>query len=201
MDQASLHLMFLWLVKHGYVLMFIAMVIEGPVVTAAAALAAGLGYFNLYLVFLLAVLGDLVADAGYYAIGYWGRTKAVAKWGNKIGLTPNRILRMEALLHQHTIKSILVFKLTPTLAPPGLMLVGALRIRLKRFLTICGLIILPKTILFMCLGYYSSVILRSNNWVISHIELVFGISILMLILISISLNKLTAYIGKRIERL
>ncbi len=69
-----------WVLMHGYWVIFLAMLIEGPVVTAAAAFAVALGYFNLWAIFGLSLAGDLVADIIYYAIGYWGRITVVERF-------------------------------------------------------------------------------------------------------------------------
>ena len=48
--------------QNGYVLLFLLMILEGPIVTAAAAFAASLGYLSLPVVFILSVLGNIIGD-------------------------------------------------------------------------------------------------------------------------------------------
>mgnify|MGYP001591522550 CR=1 FL=1 len=55
MEQFSFATVFDWVIKHGYLFIFIAMCVEGPVVTAAAAFAAALGYFSWPVIFILAI--------------------------------------------------------------------------------------------------------------------------------------------------
>ena len=43
----------------GYPLMLLIMIVEGPIATLLAAFAASLGFFNIYLVFILSMLGTL----------------------------------------------------------------------------------------------------------------------------------------------
>lgn len=137
----------------GYAVLFIALIIEGALVTAAASFAAALGYFNIWIVFILAVLGDVIADAGYYGIGYWSRSAVVERYGHRFGLTPERLQKFETLLRTHPVKSLLFVKLAP-ISAPGLVVVGASRMPFVRFITLCALIILPKVIFFMALGYF-----------------------------------------------
>src|SRR5437762_2032987 len=111
MNTSDFSAVFAWTISHGYLLMFIAMLIEGPIVTSAAAFAAALGYFNIPMVFLLSLLGDIVADIIYYAIGYWGRLKIVDRIGPKFGLSKERMGNIEKLLGEHRIKTILAIKL------------------------------------------------------------------------------------------
>jgi membrane protein DedA with SNARE-associated domain len=90
-----------WIRGAGYFLMFVAMVIEGPVITAAAAFGVALGYFNIFIVFGLSVAGELVGDFIYYGIGYFGRVRFVERYGHHIGLTERRLKHMERLIKKH----------------------------------------------------------------------------------------------------
>ena len=143
-----------WVINHGYWLMFLAMLIEGPIITAAAAFSFALGYFTLPAIFVLSLLGDLVADIIYYAIGYWGRISLVERYGHYFGLTNERMERIEHHLEAHGGKTLLALKLAPFIPTPGLMLVGVARMRLPKFTLISLAITIPKTILFMIVGYY-----------------------------------------------
>jgi len=143
-----------WVKSAGYFLMFIAMLVEGPIITAAAAFGAALGYFNIWVVFMLSILGDLVADLLYYAIGHFTRLTVIEKFGHRFGLSTARMKKLEHVLHTHPIKTLLFIKLAPVLPTPGLMIVGAVRMPIAKYVMLSLLITLPKTLLFMALGYY-----------------------------------------------
>ncbi|MCX6796338.1 MAG: hypothetical protein NTW06_02455, partial [Candidatus Falkowbacteria bacterium] len=102
-----------WIMANGYLLIFLAMCIEGPVVTAAAAFACALGAFNPALIFVLAFFGDVLPDSLYYLIGFLGREAVVNKFGHYFGLTDERIRRMEDLAAKHAVKTLVAIKLTP----------------------------------------------------------------------------------------
>jgi membrane protein DedA with SNARE-associated domain len=78
------------MLQQGYTLMFMLMLIEGPVVTAAGAFAAAFSYFHLWIVFVLSILGNLIPDVVYYAMGYWGRHNLIEQYGHYFGLTKQR---------------------------------------------------------------------------------------------------------------
>ncbi len=145
---------FQWLIAHGYILMFFAMVIEGPVVTTAAGFASALGYFDPYVVFALSIFGDLVADAIYYLIGFVGRATVIERFGHRVGVSKARLEKIELLAKEHLIKTLIFLKFTPALPVVGLMAMGALRIRFRKFLTACFFIILPRSAMFVLFGYY-----------------------------------------------
>lgn len=140
---------------YGYVFVFIIMIIEGPLITIAAAFAAAAGIFNVYIIFILAVIADAEGDLVYYIIGYWGRIKFVEKYGKYIGLTPKRVRKMEALLSKNAWRTLLIAKTTPFLPTVGLITAGITKMPFKKYAKIVALIILPKTLLYVLIGYYS----------------------------------------------
>lgn len=143
-----------WVLHHGYSLLFVLMLIEGPVVTAAGAFAAALNYFNIWIVFLLSILANLIPDAVYYAIGYWGRAQVLEKYGHYIGITPDRIALVEKLGKEHSGKSLIAIKLIPFLATPGLIIIGASRMDIKKYALWCTIIALPSSLIYLILGFY-----------------------------------------------
>lgn len=143
-----------WVIAHGYFLMLIAMIIEGPIITAAAAFAAAFGLFSLPVIFVLSLLGDLIGDVIFYAVGYVGRLTFIERIAPRFGLTIKKIKSLEKHLENHSGKTIAAIKLNPVTPLPGLMLVGALKLPLRKYIIITLIIIVPKTILFMILGYY-----------------------------------------------
>jgi membrane protein DedA with SNARE-associated domain len=143
-----------WVIQHGYPLMFLAMCIEGPTVTAAATFALTMGYFNPWIVFSLSIFGDIIPDAIYYGIGRWGRLGLVKKFGKSFGLDEKRIEKMEEHIRKHGGKTVAVLKYTPIMATPGLMLVGAMRMNWLKYLWFVFIVTLQKTLTFMLLGYF-----------------------------------------------
>lgn len=192
---------FNWVIAHGYFLMFVAMLIEGPVVTAAAAFAAALGYFSLPIIFILSLFGDIVADVIYYLIGYFSRISVVERFGKYFGLTEKRMKKIETLLNNHPIKTLIALKLTPVLPTPGLMIVGATRMPLRKFIIICAVIVLPKTVLFMLTGYYFG---QAYDLIAKKFEqggVAIAIAILFILVIYFIYNKVSAYVATKVEKI
>ena len=200
-EMATFSGAFGWVIVHGYPLMFLAMLIEGPIVTAAASFGAAFGYFNIFIVFILSILGDVMADVIYYAVGYSGRIMVVQKFGRRFGLTEERIRKVEALLNSHPNKTLIALKLTPILPTPGLMIVGTSRMPLNKFITICSLVILPKTIFFVLIGYYFgatySIILRKFE----QGKLILVIIIVLILGIYYAAAKLSTHIAQKVEKI
>lgn len=143
-----------WVLQQGYALLFILMLLEGPAVTAAGAFAAAVGYFHLWTVFILSIVANLIPDAVYYAIGYWGRERLINKYGHYFGLTQQRIDQAEKLAHQHSGKSLIAIKMIPFLATPGLIIVGASKMNIKKYAWWSIAITLPTSLFYLIVGYY-----------------------------------------------
>ncbi len=155
MDVQSFTSLTEWVSHNGYFLIFLAMCLEGPIVTMAAAFAAALGFLNMEAVLLLAVLGDIVPDAVYYALGYLGRLKVIGPHGRHFGLSSERLERLDRLLRTHPGKALILVKFTPVLATPGLILAGASKLPLRKYAIWSLAITVPRVAVFAGLGYYS----------------------------------------------
>jgi len=163
-DFGSFQAVFQWVIAHGYVIMFLAMCAEGPTVTAAATFASTFGYFNPIIVFILSMLGDIIPDIIFYVIGMRGRVPFVKKIGYRFGLTEARIVKMEETIKHHGGKTVAALKLTPVLAAPGLMMVGAMRMKFSKYLFYVVLVTLQKTLVFMAIGYFFGLSYNVGNY-------------------------------------
>lgn len=138
----------------SYFALFAIMVVEGPIVTSAAAFAVHLGFFSLPIIFILSIAGDLVGDFIYYYIGYFSRSTLIDKHGHKFGLDQDKIARFDAAFHKHKIKSLIIAKLAPAIPGPVLIAAGALRMSLWTLVWVSIVLAVPKYLLFMGLGYW-----------------------------------------------
>lgn len=188
-----------WVESVGYFVIFLALLIEGPIVNAAAAFAAALGYFNIWIIVALAILGDLVADLIYYAIGYFGRLSLIERFGHRFGLSRERMRHIERLLNTHPTKTLVVIKLMPVIPTPGLMLVGVTRMPLRKFITLSALIILPKVALFTVLGYYFGQTYNSVTAYIQNGEYFIAIAIVAVLAVWWVYNKSTELVARQLE--
>jgi membrane protein DedA with SNARE-associated domain len=141
----------------GYLVMFLLMVLEGPTITYIAAFAASMGLFNVYLVFLLAILGNSIPDAIFFFIGKKSRVQRIEKYLNYFGFTKNKIESLEENLKKHTRKSIILTKLIPGFAIPGILLAGFMKVPFKKFFSTSLPFDIVAAILFTLAGFYSGI--------------------------------------------
>lgn len=180
-----------WILGYGYFLLFIALVIEGPAVTAAGAFAAALGYFNIYIVLLLSILGNLLPDAAYYLLGFWGRKQLMDRYNHYFGLTKEKLARLEKLSEEHAGKALLLVKLVPFLATPGLIIAGATRMPLKKYAWWSLIITIPSSLLFLFIGYYFGAAYQIINHYVDLGAYLVAFIILLFIFISYLYKKFT----------
>ena len=188
-----------WVIGHGYFLFFIAAFFEGPLVTAAAGVAAALGYYNIVIIIILSICADLAADIVYYTIGYWSRKALITRYGNYMGLTKERMESLERLLERHTGKALTVIKLSPVIPVPGLIMVGSLRIPLKKFIRISLLITLPKSLLFASIGLFSGRAYERLSGTIASAENLLAFIAVVIFISYIAYQKFTARIAEGIK--
>lgn len=118
----------------GYPTMLVLMIVEGPIATILAAFAASLGFFNVYLVFILSMLGDIIGDIILYTIGYAGGAKALAKAEKILKIKPKIVARLEKLFSLHGRKTIFAVKSTTGLCWITFIAAGTIRMKFQDFL-------------------------------------------------------------------
>lgn len=184
-----------WITAHGYIFMFGGMFLEGPLITAAASFGAALGYFNLPLIIALSTLADISADLVYYGIGYFSRGAALKRFSKR--LTPERLAQLDRVVHMHGSKAIAILKYTPLLPLPGFILLGAAHLNVWRFALVCILSTIPRTILFVIIGYYAGYFFSHYSRYLAHSELILFICAVVVVGLVVLYTKITNAITKR----
>lgn len=140
--------------EHGYGLLLLATVVEGPLATMVAAYAASLGWLSVPGVLAVAVVGDLVGDLIFYALGRSGH----GAWLAWRGPGRKRQARHLAVVRRHLRtrpgRSLLFGKLTHSVGFLVLLAAGAARVPVPRFLVYNLIGAVPKAAIFVALGYF-----------------------------------------------
>jgi membrane protein DedA with SNARE-associated domain len=144
-----------WILRHGYLLMFAAMLLEGPLVTTAGAFGAALGYFNIYWVAGLSFLGNFLPDCLYYSLGYWGGRPALERFGRPLGITTARLDRWSPAAGRSAGGWLLLVKEAPLIGPAGIAVMGVLRVPAPRFLLWDLAINAATALLLSAMGFYA----------------------------------------------
>lgn len=190
-----------WVITGGYFLTFVGMFMFGPVIISAAAFAAALGYFDIWVVFAIAVFGELGIDLVLYAIGYFSRTTVVEKYGHYFGLSKEKMENLEKLVKSHPAKTLTAIKLAPILPIPGLMTVGSMHMSVKKFTLINFVIALIRAAIFMTLGYYFGQFYDSFSRYVKNAEYVLIAAAIAAVVIFYAYKKITEKISKKLEKI
>ena len=150
MSQDFLHLLPYW----GYPLMFVLMFFEGPFATMIAAFLASQGLFNIGIVFLLSVVGDVLGDIGLYHIGYYGGPKVIEKAQKFLKVSDATVEKLKNKFHQNSSRIIFYVKSTTGLCAITFILAGTLQMKFARFLKYSFLGGLVWSSLLVILGYF-----------------------------------------------
>lgn len=140
-----------------YLLLLIIMFLEGPIIGFFAGFSASVGFFELWIVLLLAVLGNIIPDTILYFVGRLLRGSAIHKALHFFGLHKRRIKWLENNINKHSVKTLSFIKLVPPLPVPGLILAGFLKVNFKKFFIISLIFNIITGSFFVLLGYLSGI--------------------------------------------
>ena len=140
---------------YGYLFIFFIMIAEGPIITFITAFLASLGILNVYVIFILSVLGSFFPDMICFGIGRYGQ-KYVQK---RIRDSKSSLLKTLKLVLTHIetnpLKTIAMIKVVPPLPVWGLILVGTTKMKFKKFVYYTLIVGAPYALFFTLAGFYS----------------------------------------------
>ena len=138
----------------GYPTMLLLMIVEGPFATIASAFLASLGYFNVFIVFGLSIMGDVVGDIILYFIGYLGGSKILPKVEKFLKISAITVEKLKKKFHENSIRIIFYVKSTTGLSYITFIMAGTLKMRFYKFVrsSILGGLVWSSLLVF--LGYF-----------------------------------------------
>ncbi|MBU6297577.1 MAG: DedA family protein [Alphaproteobacteria bacterium] len=158
--------------QYGYLALFIAVAVEGPIMTIIGAFVAGQGYLDIVAVYAVAAAGDLFGDLVYYGVGRLGQRGAPAKVWRIFGLTSERLAHAVRYIERHGAKILLFAKYTQT----GFLILpasGAARMPIEKFLWYNTLGTIPKSFALVLIGYYFGYAYKSIDNYFTKVSLLF----------------------------
>lgn len=164
--------------NYRYYILFPLVIVEGPIVTVIAGFLCNAGIFNVFIVFPIIVLGDLIGDSIYYALGYWGSSGWLQKLTIRLGLTQKRQQRITLYIANNSFKTILLSKLILGIGVSGLFLAGKSRLPYGRFIKICLLTSLLQCSFYLAVGWFFGTFYQTIS---RYLDIVASISILIVL--------------------
>lgn len=108
--------------------------VPGEAILVTAALVAGSGRLDLPLVILVGFVAAVVGEAIGYAIGRYGGHPVVERYGRRIGITHERLDKLEEFFARHGVKLVLVGRFLPLLRSYAGIAAGISEMPWRRFL-------------------------------------------------------------------
>lgn len=143
-----------WLLAYKYVVLLPLTVIEGPIVTIIAGFLSSASHLNLWIAYLIVIVGDLLGDCIFYAIGRWGGGEGIRRWGKYVGITVDGMTRLEKHFERHAGKTLIAAKLTHAIGAIVLAAAGLAKVPIGRFVWYNFLATIPKSLALILVGYY-----------------------------------------------
>jgi len=169
------------LIQYKYWILFPISVIEGPIITMIGGALIALGQISALPAYLILILGDLVGDFAYYAMGRFGRHRFIRKWGSRFGLTETRVQAVVDHFEKHPGKTLLFGKMTHAAGMVVLVAAGIANISLWKFLWYNFLGSIPKTLILVLLGYFFG---EAYNQINTGLNYFSGVVMIILVLVA-----------------
>jgi membrane protein DedA with SNARE-associated domain len=158
--QSNLQETLLWLFTVHPIIVYAVIIIlacaEGPILSVISGTLIRLGFFPLIPIYLALMAGDLIGDVFWYFMGYRFGRNFISRFGDRFGVTENKVQKISKLFHKHKNKILFINKLTMGFgfAIATLVTAGIAKIPFKQYISINAIGQLFWTGLLIILGYF-----------------------------------------------
>jgi membrane protein DedA with SNARE-associated domain len=140
---------------YGYFIIFPIAFVEGPIIAVICGWLSGVGILNFFIAYFLLIFANLLGDIIYYALGFWGGSPLIRKWGSWLRLDLDQTIKLKNHFDSHGGKILLTAKLTPHIAAAAVLAgAGLAKYSFFLFLRYSLMIEIPKTAVLMVIGYF-----------------------------------------------
>lgn len=142
------------LITYKYLIIFPIAVIEGPITGVIAAFLVSQGILDIYIVYIILVTADVIGDIIHYYIGRLSSEAFIVKHGDKFGVSKEKIEYVKKQFQENPWRTFIFGKYTHAFNSAILIVAGILKFDFRKFVSINTLLIFPKIIIVMLIGYY-----------------------------------------------
>jgi len=156
---------FYLLLKYKYIILFPLAIAEGPILAVIAGFLCTGGYLNLFIVYPIIVIGDIIGDTIGYMFGRWGEPQFLKNIIKRLGLKPENMARVRVYFDSNPKKTISLSKITLGIGVAGIYLAGNARIPYPRFIRICLITSALQYVVYLSIGLlFGSAYKQINNY-------------------------------------
>jgi membrane protein DedA with SNARE-associated domain len=165
--------------------------VPGETILILAAVYAGTGRLNIFLVALLGFCGAVLGDNVGFAIGHFGGRRLVLRYGRYVFITPERLDRATVFFERHGGKVIIVARFIEGLRQANGIVAGITGMHWRRFLIFNAIGAALWVAVWTTLGYVSG----------SHIDTIYNAGVrystyLLVLLVIVVIG----YLARRVVR-
>lgn len=142
----------LLLAKYRYLILFPIAVLEGPFAAIIVGFLSSSGVFNIFIVYLVVVSGDMVGDSLYYFIGRLSGS-SIMKHGHYIGITADKLEVAKKYFADYHHRALIISKLAYGIGVSGIIAAGILKISYRKFIKTCTYIALIQSACLISIGF------------------------------------------------
>lgn len=137
-----------------YALIILLVAVNGELAILIAAGAAASGMLNPFAVFFAGIVGNVLSDSMWYAIGYYGRIDWLLTRLKWTGITVDKVDRVKSMVERDAGKLLAMAKLTNWMTIPVLLATGATRIPYRRWAPLMILSNIAIALVLVPIGYF-----------------------------------------------
>jgi len=167
---------------YRYLLIFIFVIIEGPLITMFVGYLLANNLFNWLLAFVIIIVAEMVSDSLYYLVGFWGGKKLTQKYTFFTKLSEKKLQFFKHIFQNHPRKTLIIGKITHVAGVPILVAAGVSKIDWWIFFLYDLIATIPKTLFFFTIGFYLGQLSEKINTYLTYGTIVFsGLIILIFV--------------------
>lgn len=137
------------LLTYKYFILIPLAILEGPIISVVAGFLTTLQIFNLTIIFIIILIGDILGDGIFYYIGYKG--KRLFKYFN---ISEEEIEKAKIYFQENHQKAIASSKIIWGIGTAGLVAAGALQISYKKYFKTCAFYSIGQSLIMVLLGVF-----------------------------------------------
>ena len=166
--------------QYGYAIILPIAIVEGPIVTLISGFLVSLGLLNAFLVFCVLVIGDLIGDTIFYALGKWGGVKFLRRWRKYLHISEAHIEQMVEYFAVRGWKILLASK-TQAVGSVVLFSAGVAKMPYNKFIKYNIIGTVPKVLILEAVGFYGGASFAVLNKYVNGVAAVFSVVAILVV--------------------
>ena len=143
-----------WISHYKYFAIFPLSIVEGPIITILSGFLASLGKINIYLVYAIVILGDLIGDSVLYFLGKHTIGRNIPSWLRYLGIDRFRYELIKEKFIAHPKKIIVLGKFLYGIGSLTIFMAGSVKMKYRLFLQYDLAFTAIKSLTFLLIGYF-----------------------------------------------